>query len=92
MLLFTVLGLKWFDKINGNTYCSSVIVCPDGKEIYTDYQYGYGSYYLHAAEERVKAYIKETGLNRSQGYAGYKLHDLGSYYTKKANVKGHIIA
>ena len=47
---FTAVAIKWFDKVNGNTYHSvrvtnnktgAVIACP--------FQYGYGEQYKHTA-------------------------------------------
>ena len=39
-------AIKWFDKINGNTYHSVKITrVKDRKVIYGEYQYGYGTQY-----------------------------------------------
>ena len=41
--------MKWFDKVNGNTYFSNR-VWVDGKIAFTTgFSYGYGEAYLHAA-------------------------------------------
>ncbi|HEY6435228.1 MAG TPA: hypothetical protein VIY47_01445 [Ignavibacteriaceae bacterium] len=50
---------EWFDRLNGNSYFSSVITLnfgmDDVKLIYLGFQYGYGSHYL---TESVKALVK----------------------------------
>ena len=49
-----VLGLKWFDKVNGNTYCRPVVILDDGSMLTTRYEYGYGRYYMTMAENLCK--------------------------------------
>lgn len=70
----TVLGRRWFEKTNGNTY-HSVKVCINGNEIgYEPFNYGYGSQYLQTAVELVNEKLdtkiefplwklKEKGIN-----------------------------
>ena len=42
----TILGRRWFDKKNGNTYFSSRIYV-DGNLVHTiPHEYGYGDHYL----------------------------------------------
>ena len=49
---FICNAVKWFDKVNGNTYHSvRVTRCKDGKVIATPYQYGYGDHYRQTAWE-----------------------------------------
>ena len=75
---FYVLGGKWFDKINGNTYHVAKIMDEEGKVYYTNYQYGYGNSYYYSAKE----FIKST-LN----IINYKLFDMGCAYYKKSDLK-----
>lgn len=49
-----VLGLKWYDKVNGNTYCRPVVILEDGDRITCDYKYGYGDQYMQYARELCK--------------------------------------
>ena len=71
------IGAKWFDRVNGNTYCNVKII--DGTNIsYLGYEYGYGNYYFYRADE----YFKEK-----YGEGNYKLIDLGAFYLKKSEVK-----
>lgn len=51
-----VLGLKWFDKVNGNTYCRPVVFCDNGTWFTDDYEYGYGTYYMTMAERLCKEF------------------------------------
>ena len=47
----TIMGRKWFDRINGNTYCSSKIFI-DGEHVHTiPMTYGYGDYYRQMSME-----------------------------------------
>jgi hypothetical protein len=58
----TVLGRLWFDKINGNTYNTAVIMINGETVGKTDFQYGYGDFYVQAATEWLvkNKYIKLT--------------------------------
>lgn len=47
---FVVNAVKWFDKVNGNTYHSCEIMrTSDGVKIYCPFEYGYGEQYKHTA-------------------------------------------
>ena len=47
---FICNAVKWFDKVNGNTYHSvRVTRCSDGKVIADGFQYGYGEQYRDTA-------------------------------------------
>ena len=47
---FVVNAVKWFDKVNGNTYHSCRIVrTSDGDELRCPFTYGYGSQYQQTA-------------------------------------------
>ena len=53
-ILFVCHAVKWFDKVNGNTYHSVRITrCRDGKVICGAYQYGYGDQYRQTALEEM---------------------------------------
>jgi len=61
MRSITVLGRRWFEKTNGNTY-HSCIVYIDGKQIaFEPFAYGYGNAYRQTAVELLnKAGITAT--------------------------------
>ena len=45
-------AVKWFDKVNGNTYHSVRITkCKTGEQIACQFQYGYGEQYRYTALE-----------------------------------------
>ncbi len=51
---YTVIGRRWFERVNGNTY-HSVKVYKDGQLIgYVPFTYGYGSQYEQTALELIK--------------------------------------
>lgn len=56
----TILGRRWFDKVNGNTYHTSQIMV-DGVTVHTTpFSYGYGDHYVQSASEWLNAngYVK----------------------------------
>jgi len=51
---FTVKAVRWFDKVNGNTYHSCRIIRhKDGKEIVSSFCYGYGDSYRQSAMQEM---------------------------------------
>lgn len=50
-----IQGKEWFDRVNGNSYCSSLVTVNYGlkteKQFRMPYQYGYGSCYEQFALE-----------------------------------------
>lgn len=53
---FTVIGKKWFDRINGNTYHSvRCIRHKDNAVIVGPFQYGYGDHFRQTALEEMAA-------------------------------------
>lgn len=78
MKTYVVVGGKWFDKVNGNTYHSAKVIDTETGNIeYTRFCYGYGQQYIHSAEEHIRATYKGQ----------YKLIDGGSFYLNKREVK-----
>lgn len=56
----TVIGRRWFDRVNGNTYFTASILV-DGKQVHSlPRQYGHGNHYLTVATEWLEkeGYIK----------------------------------
>ena len=47
----TVLGRKWHDKVNGNTYNTAQILVNGVTVGKTQFQYGYDDFYVQAAAE-----------------------------------------
>ena len=47
----TVIGRRWFDRVNGNTYHAGEVLV-NGKHAATvEYQYGYGDQYIETAAQ-----------------------------------------
>lgn len=53
-----VIGKRWFDKINGNTYCSSRVYINGEFSFSVPYEYGYERFY----EQRAQEIMKERGM------------------------------
>ena len=76
---YIVIGGKWRDKVNGNTYNSAKIIeAATGKAYYTPFCYGYGSAYMTEARNYIREELKQDGAGIIDG---------GSFYIKKAEVK-----
>ena len=56
----TILGRKWFDKVNGNTYNTAQILINGITVGKTPFQYGYGDHYVDLAGDwlEMNGYIK----------------------------------
>lgn len=49
---FTIIGRRWFERTNGNTYHSTEVYDGNGKLIGREpYQYGYGDQYIQTAHD-----------------------------------------
>jgi len=47
----TIIGRRWFERVNGNTY-HSVSILVDGKHVHRiEYDYGYGRMYAQNAQK-----------------------------------------
>lgn len=75
MKIKIVIGGKWFDKVNGNTYFNRKIIDGrTGEVTYSGYEYGYGTAYLHTAREM---FPEDTII------------DGGRFYLKKSDLKNN---
>lgn len=73
---FIAKAVKWFDKVNGNTYHSvSIRRCSDGEFIYCPFTYGYGDHYRQTALE---AMLKA-------GWLGDKYNEKNAYLFEREN-------
>lgn len=64
MQSITVIGRRWFDKVNGNTYHTAEILI-DGKPVHkVPFTYGYGDHYVQSAQE----WLTKEGLIAPQRY------------------------
>ena len=66
----TVIGRKWFDRINGNTYHTATILV-NGETVHAiPFSYGYGDMYLQSSWE----WLAENGFVKPEKYerGGYE--------------------
>ena len=72
-MVITIIGRRWFEKTNGNTY-HSVNVYVDGEQVHRiDCSYGYGGQYRHNAFQWLhkNGYFPEYEENHDQGSISY---------------------
>ena len=82
---FLIVGAKWWDKVNGNTYNSAIIKdLKTNKYYYIDFNYGYGECWKY---EAIK-YIENNLTNYKLEYNNYESVCVG--YTTKKIVKQHL--
>lgn len=71
-ITYVVNVVKWFDRVNGNTYHSCRITRQrDGKAIACPFTYGYDSAYKQTAFNA----MKKAGWIRSDGYDYERKHN-----------------
>lgn len=77
MQTLDIQAKEWLDKINGNSYHSSVVTIdfgmPTEQTILVPFQYGYGSMYEQTAEEALAAHF---GKDKAE-FQFYKLREQG---------------
>lgn len=71
----TVIGRRWFDKVNGNTYCSAQVFFDGELVLKVPFEYGYGSYYIQAAANQ----LDKAGLINLKRYENGGHQALWSY-------------
>lgn len=70
-------AVRWFDRVNGNTYHSVNITNVDtGEKIYAPFQYGYGEHYKQSALK-----IMENAGWLPEKYRGQHENGSPKYYT-----------
>jgi len=60
-----IVGKRWFDKVNGNTYCSSRVYINGEYSFCVPWTYGYGNYY----EQKAKEVLNSKGLIKLEKYS-----------------------
>lgn len=80
MKTYLILGAKWHDRVNGNTYCNARVIngSTGETEFYIGYQYGYGGQYAHEARKMI-----------AERFGDCKTVDLGCFYIKKTDLKNN---
>lgn len=60
-----IIGLRWFDKINGNTYHSTQVIINDEDSFYEGMTYGYDRAYEQTAQEiLIKKVLNKRASNK----------------------------
>ena len=67
METLTIIGRRWFDRVNGNTYFSARAIVDGKEEAYIPYEYGYGDQYRDSIWEEV---VKRHGLDVERYQSG----------------------
>lgn len=81
---FVCNTVKWFDKLNGNSYHSvRVTRCKDGQTIVGGFTYGFGDYYRQTAIEQM---IKNKWLPSKYNKDNYYLYERENNYPILWNV------
>lgn len=79
---FIVVGAKWHDKVNGNTYNNAKILdTKTGQIYYKGYSYGYGNSYYHDAIEFIKSNFGWVDSMEEE------IKDMGAFWINKKECK-----
>ena len=76
----TVIGRRWFDSVNGNTYHSAEIFVNNEFYKKVDCKYGYGDHYLQSAYELL---ITDKVLKDVKKYVNGSTEVFWSYCDRK---------
>jgi len=81
---YTCNAVRWFDKVNGNTYHSvNITRHRDGKMLYCQFQYGYDEHYRQTALEEMAASkwlpVKYRGENENGSSKSYMYERENNY-------------
>jgi hypothetical protein len=99
-ILFVASAVKWFDRVNGNTYHSvRVTRCKDGATIACPWQYGYGDQYRWTAlaemcaKRWIPAKYGERNPNGTNSLGSYEReNDYPIQWNERAGKKREMIA
>lgn len=90
----TIIGKKWFDKVNGNTYHTAKIMVNGETVGSIPFSYGYDRMY----EQNATVWLKENGYIASEKYQDYfplsvycrengiHLESWADYYPRKKDI------
>jgi hypothetical protein len=87
-----IVGKRWWDRINGNTYCSADVYFDGVLVAEVPFEYGYGSFYRQAAFAELKR-LKLVALKENESdwsycdRMGIKLLDVVQDGCKKSELK-----
>lgn len=82
--VFIIKGAKYFDKVNGNTYNSVMVLdVNNNNSIKLGYCYGYGRDYYYRAVEQIKDLLHVSEID----WDTTKIYDMGAEYMTKKRVR-----
>lgn len=83
----TVIGRKWFDSANGNTYHTTRVLVNGEVFGTSEMQYGYGDHYIQSAAEMIKGIVKREYHESSHIHESLRLacERLGIAYHAEAH-------
>ncbi len=66
-----IIGKRWFDKVNGNTYCAARVYLFGVEVLKVPWTYGYGNYYEQVSREELikKGFL--PGLKKDESFYDY---------------------
>lgn len=70
-LFVRILGLRWFDRANGNTYFSAVAIVNGEIVVKTKFEYGYESQYADSTARKLAKLGFLPGLQDMESASGY---------------------
>ena len=70
--MITIIGKRWFEKTNGNTYHSVSVYIDANRVAHVPFAYGYGDMYIQTAHEALQA----CGVLRKEEDYGHLLEML----------------
>lgn len=85
-MTFTIIGRRWFERVNGNTYHSVEVYKGDKLIERVPFQYGYGDGYMQTAGDIIAKHFP-TLWNKTEKLAGYKLSTANGLSRYNKNIK-----
>lgn len=73
----TIIGRRWFDKINGNTYHSCECLVNGEVVGYVPFAYGYGEQYIHSGMKKLEELGYVARYEGSPFNSRYDLETMG---------------
>lgn len=80
MKSITIIGKRWFDKVNGNTYFSAVGLIDGIQKVLITYNYGYGNQFESEVFEMLE---KHNFIKDVEHYSNGNSETLWNYCNRK---------
>lgn len=91
---FIANAVKWFDKVNGNTYHSvNITRVSDGQVIYCSFEYGYGDAYRQTAlSKMLKCGWLPKDINKENVWQYERLNNYPIHWQVRKGLKRECVA